>query len=153
MYFLWCLRGEYRFINVFFIWHFYAIMHRRTIVQNWIINIICSCIFCQANINLPNLVNVCLGSPNPNAIYWQNFHPRRIKKCHSTPNCMDYDIMLRYFQFWFDFFSSIFKKNQKISLYVKLIYLNFLFLKVSLCNLIVKSLLMPMQFISSHCDF
>ena len=56
-------------------------MHRRTIVQNKILSIICSCsFFCSTNINLPNLVNVWLGTPNPNGFESPNFYPRRILK-------------------------------------------------------------------------
>ena len=49
------------------IWHFYAIMHRRSIAQNLIISIISSYIFFGQTINWPNIVNVRLGRANPKA--------------------------------------------------------------------------------------
>ena len=58
-------KRSYQWKIIFFIIHFYAIMHR-TIVQNKIISIICSCpFFCPANIYRPGLRNLWLGRPNP----------------------------------------------------------------------------------------
>ena len=52
------VKGRVTVQKKYIIWHFYAIMHRKNIAQNWIISIFCSCIFFgQANINWPNLVN------------------------------------------------------------------------------------------------
>ena len=56
--------------------------------------------FCPTNINWPNLVNDCLGTPNPNAYCSPNFHPRRIKKgINSNPNWADYDVIKPDFEF------------------------------------------------------
>ena len=52
----------------------------------------CICFFCLININWPNLVNVCLGTPYPKPYSSPNFHPRIIKKGHSNPKWMDYDV-------------------------------------------------------------
>ena len=66
--------------DFFFIIHFYAIMHRTTIVQNKIITIICSChFFCPANIYRPSLGKVRLGRPNQKLIQPPNFYLRRKK--------------------------------------------------------------------------
>ena len=57
------LRGEYWQWKKFN-WCFHSVTHRRAIVQNWIISIICSCIiFGLPNINWPDLVNAPLGRP------------------------------------------------------------------------------------------
>ena len=55
-------------------------MHR-TIVQNKIISIICSCLFyCLANIYRPTLGKVQLGRPNPNLSQSLNIYLRIEKK-------------------------------------------------------------------------
>ena len=70
----------YRTAIMFFIISFYAIMHR-TIVQNKIISIICSCLsFTPANIYRPHLGKVQLGRPNPNLSQSLNIYLRRKKK-------------------------------------------------------------------------
>ena len=73
------LRGQFRQKIFFFIICFYAIIHR-TIVQNKILSIICSCFFCLANIYRPSLRKVRLGRPNPKPIQPLNFYLRREKK-------------------------------------------------------------------------
>ena len=73
-------------------------MHRTTIVQNKIINIICSCLFlCPINIYRPSLGKVWLGRPNPKQLQMLNFYLRKIK--HSTENCMHYNVTYPDFQF------------------------------------------------------
>ena len=68
----------------------------RTIVQNKIISIICSCLlyFCMANNYRPSLGKVRLGRANPTP----NFYLRRKKK-RSTQNCAHYNAVLPNFQF------------------------------------------------------
>ena len=63
-------------------------MHR-TIVQNKIIRIICSCLFCLANIYRPSLGKVQFSEE---------------KKNHSTQNCMHYNGTEADFKFKFSFF-------------------------------------------------
>ena len=83
---------------IFLIICFYAIVHRRTIVQNKIISIICS--FFVQLILIDNLLNVWLSAPNPNNYKSPNIHPRRIKKKgHSTPKWTDYDASEPDFEF------------------------------------------------------
>ena len=56
------LRGPYRWKIILFIICFHAIMHRTTIVQNKMINIICSCFsFCLVNIYSPGIGKLWLG--------------------------------------------------------------------------------------------
>ena len=92
------LSVPYRQKIYFFVIWFYAIVHR-SIVQNKILSIICSCsFFVSININWPNRVNMWLA--NPNGFESLNFHSRRIfKKGHSTPKWMDCDIGEPDFQF------------------------------------------------------
>ena len=49
------IKGKVQVQHLFFIILLSAIMHRTTIVQNGIINIICFVFFVQANIKRPNL--------------------------------------------------------------------------------------------------
>ena len=70
------LRGPCRQKKYFFIWRFYAIMHRTTVVQNKIITIICLVFFCSANIYRPSLGKVQFGVPNPKQIQSFNFYLR-----------------------------------------------------------------------------
>ena len=87
---------------------FYAIMHSKTIVQNKIINIICSCHFlCLANIYRPGLGKVRLGWPNPKTISGAQFLSQKKQKKLSTQNYVNYNTKLTDFQFLFLF---IFKK-------------------------------------------
>ena len=65
--------------NFFFIIHFYAIMHRTTIVQNKTISIICSSFFCHANNHRPSPGKVWLGRPNPNLSQSLNIYLGRKK--------------------------------------------------------------------------
>ena len=54
-------------------------MRRTTIVQNKIINIICSCLFSCPNIYRPSLMKVQLGRPNPKQLHPLNFYFRKKK--------------------------------------------------------------------------
>ena len=106
-----CPSGKY-----FFIIHFYAIMHRTTIVQNKIINSICPCNFFLWLIFI-GLVR--LGRQ----IQPLNFYLRRKKK-HSTQNCMHYNGTAPDFQFLFlfilnkIFFKMYQKTYQNVQLYL-----------------------------------
>ena len=133
---------------IFFIIHFYAIMHRTTIVQN---SSICSCLlFCLDNIYRPSLGKLQLGRPNPKLIPQLNFYLRRRKKDNSIQNCMHYNGAEPDFQFSFSF---IFDKILKIFIEkpVKILnnmHYNIIFLKIRLCSIVVTSLLMSTQLTS-----
>ena len=69
----------------FIIIRFYAIVHRRTIVQNKILRIICSCpFFCPGNIYRSSLGKVRLGRPNPKLPQPLNFYLRRKEKTYAS---------------------------------------------------------------------
>ena len=76
------LKGAIPVENIFFIIHFYAIMHR-IIVQNKIMTIICSCLFLVRLIFIATLGKVRLGRPNPKQFQTLNFYLRRKKKVYS----------------------------------------------------------------------
>ena len=81
-------------------------MHTRTIVQNKILSIICSCsFFCPTNINWPNLVNVWLVTPNPNDYESPNFHTRNFFKqailLQNGWTTMQQSLILNFIQIYF----------------------------------------------------
>ena len=112
------LRGQFRRKIIFFIKHFYAIMHRTTIVQNKILSIIWSCFFnCPPNIYRPSLGKVWLGRPNQKLIQPLNFYLRRDKKDHSNQNCMHYNGMKPDFDLFLKkIFKNVIKKSCQICL-------------------------------------
>ena len=75
-------------------------MHR-TIVQNKILRIICSCpFFCPGNIYRSSLGKVRLGRPNPKPPQPLNFYLRRKRKniCITTYQSLISILILIYFQ-------------------------------------------------------
>ena len=85
-------------------------MHRTTIVQNKIINIICSSFFCPANIYRPTLMKVLLGRPNTKPIQLVNFYLRWKKNILFRIVCT-ITVWCRIFNLDFHLFLKIFKKN------------------------------------------
>ena len=104
------IKGTVPAENIFFIIYFYAIVHR-TIVQNKILSIICSChFFCLANIYRPSLEKVGSVGLTQNQFSGSIFISEEKEKKHSTQNCMHYNVLMTDFQFSFSF---IFKKYLK----------------------------------------
>ena len=138
--------------NIFFIICFYAIMHRN-IVQNKIISIICSCLFCPANIYRPSLWKVRLGRPTQNRFSHLIFISEEKEKTHSTQNCMHNNRLKIDFQFsFFLIFKKTYQKTcQNFELYI-IISNQFFWGKINLQYRVVMSLLLSTQFISPHYD-
>ena len=109
----------------------------------------------MANIYKPSQGKVQLGRLNPKPIQQLNFYLK--KKKHSTQNSMHLNAMMSDFQFKFSFifkkyFKNVIQKHVKIFNYIYKNYSVSFFSKIGHHTVVVKSLLMTMQFISPRCD-
>ena len=117
------LRGPYWWKIIFFVTCFYAFMHGRTIVQNKIISIICSCLFFYlANIYRPSLGKVQFGWPNPNQSPSLNFYLKGKKnilhRIVSTTMLCRPIFSFHFHLFLKNIFKKCIKKDQNLSLYI-----------------------------------
>ena len=121
--------------NFLFVISFYEIMHR-TIVQNKIITIICSCLFFVWLI----FIGLVQGRCSQVGLTQNNFNhlilsQKEIKKTHSIQNCMHNNISPQIFNFNFNLFlNNIFKNVSKNLLKCLSIYIIIINKKIFFCK-------------------